>query len=431
MSENIDAMKQLLFLKTLTPEAQEIIMNRMAKAGEYMRADIIYYQLIENLLAAYLVIGTGKGYNEFDIFNWNWKIEMPTIEQLLEGIYAVAVNMDISEVFQQFAQWEWGYILPPDFVLNFSNMLPFFFSISQNPQVCYWIVGIGVYGQSHYDYALYFSPSYQMLPPTPWGVVYYPSAIVASVPELSVNPRVVEEWASLLGSRVLAEYLAIKVDCLEQLLENAFFLGFNMLDFSKFHPKSTFNNVEGIKFKFKQGYELFIPSIDFFMFGFYLDFSRLGIDRLMNLTDKILQSAVTKFGYYRGMIQLSLFQSPWSALLRRKTYEEMKNYHIHRSVQKYATHAYNIQMLVNALYRKLDKYGLNQTDKWKYRLAFLDLIYRLRVGHKRAKEWKAKLSDDEFRDMWFNKWTALGLNTSILEEIYGDFITCQRQIPKM
>jgi hypothetical protein len=429
--ENISAQKELLFLKTLTPEAQDIIIRRMANAGEYLRQDIMFYQLIESVLAAYLAIGTGKGWNEFDIFNWNWSISLPTIEQLLEGQYAIVINIDVNDLFRDFASIEWGYELPEDFVLNFSNMLPFFFLININPQVVYWIIGIGVYGQSHYNYALYFSPNYEQLPPTPWGVVYWPSSVVASVPQLSVNPTVVAQWAEMFGSKLLAEYLALKVDMLEQILLGAFFLSFNMLNLSVFLPKSYFDSVEGIKFSFKQGYKLFIPSIDFLLFGFYLNVSRLGIDRLMNLTDRVMAEAVTKFGYYRGLIQLNLFQSPWSGVLFRKTEVEMENFHIHRSVQRYAVHAYNIQLLVKRLYRKLDSYGINQFDKFKYRLAMLDLVYRLRIGHKRSKEWKTELSDDEFYRMWLSKWETQGLNTSILQEIYGDFITCQKQVLKM
>jgi hypothetical protein len=54
----------------------------------------------------------------------------------------------------------------------------------------------------------------------------------------------------------------------------------------------------------------------------------------------------------------------------------------------------------------------------KYYHAALEVVYKNRQSHNRIRNWKTQLSDDEFYQMWLEKWKTLGLNSSKLQQIY-------------
>ena len=240
------------------------------------------------------------------------------------------------------------------------------------------------------------------------------------------------ELYSLIGQTEIADYIIERREWIEQCMEQGIFLGANLLGYSKFAEKIKKYDIEGalIKLKTKLGEEIeyAIPNIDFPSWQFILGITPLGIGRFTAFDTTVFKNVASRFGYYRGLRQKFRFQSPFTPLVWRKSFEEMRSVHKHRSALKFGTHRYLINTIRNQIKRKLSRLGYDGFTINKYVNAVIDLVYQLRKGHRKSREWKTKLSKEDFKKLWLDKWTKLGLNKSMLLELYEVYIGCQEKV---
>jgi len=394
----------------------------MTSINDILNFDSIWLQFMELNLALTMSANFGLGLTGFDIFQVDFNFELPSIEELLQGINIKVFEVDLESIFREFMNFEFNIEFPVDEILDYFNTLKYFFKLDMFPGISGGYSPCCKYGEGRFGFCAYYDPTLTVrIPPT--TATPGQNSLLQTVAQSSLNPQVLTQWTTLLGNENLARALLTKMDYTEQILENAFFLGLNMLGYSQFAPRSYQDGVEGVYMTFSDGTTLFISSVDTIFFGFILGKSLLGLDRFVPPGATAFTSVGPRFAYYRAMRQKARFQSRASALVWRRRWEEMQSVHRSRAILKYATHRFNIQMLRRKVKNMLRHHVTNPFDLNKYVIATVDLVYRKRVGHKKAKEWKSKLTDEEFKEMWLDKWEAQGLNRNLLQQIYGEFIT--------
>jgi len=427
MAEDIVAEKTLLFEKLLTPDAQQVLISRFANAQQYLSFDVAYLTLLQQLLGLVLSANTNQGMSGFDIFNLNWAFELPTIDELLQGIYLKPIQIDINQLFIDWASTYLNISLPENFKLDRWGVFTFFFVRDRYAVLFDLVVRNGKYGESHYDSALYYNPAMVSALPY-WGDIVYSGMLSGTLAQMSWNPMVVVQWARVFKNEAFANALALKIDLLEQTLEKAFFLDFNILDYSRFPDEGTVDGVPCAVIHTRQGYDLRVPVIDLILFGWIMDVSCFDIDRFSELDKSSISQTFSDFTYYRFEQQLTSWMPPTDSLLFSRSYEEMTDITKSKIVHTYATHRYMIARIRRIVKSTLQGYNLDAYTLNEYVMAVLDLVYRKRIGHQRLKGWKAQLSDDDFHDMWKQKWEKAGLNTTILDLLWERFKDMQKVV---
>jgi hypothetical protein len=117
------------------------------------------------------------------------------------------------------------------------------------------------------------------------------------------------------------------------------------------------------------------------------------------------------------MKQKQRFQSMATELLF--TVPEQERLSIPRSprVNVYGVHRHAQEQIRSLVTRVVPEAGPSELVRYYH--AALEVVYKDRESHRRIRNWKTQLSDDEFYQMWLEKWKTLGLNTSKLQQIYG------------
>jgi len=419
---NIEVQKQKLFAKVLTREGTETTIKRMQQINDILNFNTWWLSILETLTGLWFTPQFGFGLTEFDIFHIDFDFELPSLDDLLKGIYIKINTLSLEEIFRDFLKIDFNIDFPEGQLLDFGNTLYYFFKDPFLTGIAQPFICDCIYGESYYGKCCYYNPQRYIY-------LYRPSQFdqlsgtLQTIGQMSVNPQVLAQWTDLIGNRTIAEVVVQKVDMLEKLMNNAFFLGFSILGHSIFAPREYKYNTYCARVSFSDEVTMCLPSIDAITFGFILDQSLLDVDRLIDPTTTGYKSTASRFAYYRMLRQKRRFQSPISGLVFMHRYQAMQSPHKNPSILKYATHRFNIRMIRERIKRKLIRRGMNVFDVNKYVMATIDLVYRKRIGHKRIKQWKAKLSEDEFKQLWLDKWVTQGLNKDLLLELYGEYIT--------
>lgn len=435
---SIEAKKQKLFEKTLSIDATDITYNRMLQINDILNFNTMYIQLINILASLATVADYGIGLTDFDLYHIDFDFELPSLDELLAGIHIKQILKSLEEVYSEFAKIELGIDYPIDQLLDYLRTLQQFFKADIWGGIGVpWIFDYGQparYGITYYGTGYYYKFTlpevrYVKLPLTLTS--QQASGITQTIQQASLNPQVVAQWKVLLGNEQLAKAMTFRIDFLEKIMEKAMFLGFNIMGYSQFAPKAHKYGADGVEIQYSENIMLFLSSLDRALFGFILGITPLGVGRFTKENFTIFRSTAPRFAFYRALRIKRRFQSPISGLVFRRGWEAMRNHHKNPSIHKYATHRINIRMLRHRVKNRIAHLVQNAFDQNKYVMPVVDLVYRKRVGHKRSMSWKAKMSDEEFKKLWLEKWAAQGLNKDILNMLYGEYITWQKAVKKL
>lgn len=430
MPRTVENQKQKEFLKTLSEEATDLITERMYQISEVLNFDLIYLSILDMLVGLNLVANLGIGLTDFTLYHIEFNFRLPTLDELLQGLHIIVEQISLEDVFSEFMDFEFGIEYDPSISLDFPTTIFYFFKNDIFPGISFPNLPIGRYGIDKYGKCIYYTPYL----PAPFKPTMPESAtdnLISQITKLSISPHIQAQLVALGVHPDLVKGLTRKVDWFEKCMEKGFFLGANLLDYSRFAPKIYYNGQEGAEIEIEPGKKIFVPNIDMVSFGFILGVSQLGLDRFVVTNTTIFRTTGPRFSYYRAMRMKQRFVSPISGLVFRKTWREMQSVHKHRSSLKYGTHRHLIEQIRRQVKgylanRDLDAFTLN-----KYVNAVVDLVYRKRLGHKRTKLWKTTLPEDYFRKLWIEKWKTMGLKKEILEELYSRFSYMQEVTTKL
>jgi hypothetical protein len=256
------------------------------------------------------------------------------------------------------------------------------------------------------------------------------SGLISQSTYLSVTPWVVEQYAVMLGNRQLGEAVAMRVDFLEKVLKDAFFLGFGILGYTPIRSKEVKIGQEGVTVHLTVDGEdigIFVNSLDKITYGFILGVTPLGLGRFtLSETYTIFRNTAARYAWWRAMKQKELFVSPVSGLVFSVPLEQRESVPRSPRITVYGTHRHAQEEL-----RKLVRTLLPDTDIFtqnKYYLAALEVAYKNRIVHARLRRWKQMVSEDRFHELWLQKWESMGLNTNVLEEIYARVISWRKPL---
>jgi len=392
----------------------DTLYDRFLQVSEILNFDLNWLSLTEMFTALSLSVDFELGLREFDTFNLEFKLDLPSLDELLKGIWTHIEPLTVDDVYRDFKKFYEGIELPIDFTLDYTNTVNEFLK----RKIPRGGVEFARYGISRYDESVY----------APEGATEkYPNTLVPLI-KSSSRPKHIVEMLKAYGIKeeVIDAYLN-RITLLQKSLENGFFLGFNILGFSKFPPREG----EYAVIKITDEVKLKIKTLDQAFMGFILGVSRLGVDRFTSRKTSIFTRRAGYFAYFRALLQKRRFVSPLSILVHKEKYFGMREVARSRRALRYGMMR-NIQYLIRGMIKNYLKNKI--TDPFelnKYVLAGTEIAFKDYTRHKGIRSWKLRYTDEEFKQMWLEKWVAMGLNRNILEEIYGKVILWKDQLKRL
>jgi hypothetical protein len=429
-ANGVEYQKQKLLAKT----DPEVTYRRMVAVSEVLNLDLFWNNMIRLLAGLLTASDFGVGLTDFYLFHANFRIRLPTLEELLRGIYIALEEVPLEWDFSEYVGLDLGLYFDPSWKLDYPNTLLWFFKTWMYPGIAspYVNLRIAYFDVTKYGEGVYYTPGAPPPPGAPVGAlganpVLAPeqtSSVLSLTQKLSVTPWVVAQYAVMFGNYQLGKAYAMRVDFLESVLGDAFFLGFGMLGYTPIRSKEVRDGQEGVTVHLRvdgKDVGIFVNSLDKVTYGFILGVTPLGLGRFTPPEAfTIFRNTAARYAWWRAMKQKELFVSPVSALVFTVPPEQRESVPKSPRVSVYGVHRHAQEQLRD-LVRRVVPDARARADAFTqnmYFIAALDLVYKDRVSHKRIRNWKNIVSDEEYRRLWLEKWQAMGLNTSTLEALY-------------
>ena len=426
MSSSVEPQKQLLLQKTIGDEGPEITRKRMTAIDDILNFDSVYEAMIEMLAALMTSSDFGIGLTDFSIYHVNFTFRLPTIDEILSGIYIVPVQISLEEDFSQYVKLDLGLYFDPSWMLDYFQTLNWFFKDGVFNPISWQFTysKVALFDVTKYGEGVYWegdtAPSNPTLGQPVQLTPVQSNALLSLSHYASVKPWIVRQYTVLLGNEQLAKAYLMRKDFLEKTMKDAFFLGFSMLNYSPIRTKEIQNGVEGVTIHVtvdSQDVGIFVHTLDRVCYGFILGVTPLGLGRFTpEEAYTTFRNTGPRYAFWRAMKQKQRFQSMATELLFTVPEQERLSIPQSPRVNVYGVHRHAQEQLRDLVMRVCSDAGPSQLVS--YYMAALEAAYKDRVSHKRMRGWKAQLSDEEFKRMWLEKWETLGLNTSKLLQLY-------------
>ena len=426
MSNNIESQKQLLLQKTIGDEGSEITRKRMIDIDDILDFDSIYEAMIEMLAGLTTSSDFGIGLTDFDIFHVNFTFRLPTIDEILAGIYVVPIQISLEQDFSQYVQFDLGLTFDTSKLLDYTQTLNWFLKdgITNPVSWQYTYQNVALFDITKYGEGIYWESDTVPVNPTLGQQIQLnplqSDTLLSLSHQASLKPWIVKQYTVLLGNEQLAIAYLMRKDFLEKTMKDAFFLGFSMLNYSPIRTKEIQNDVEGVTIHVtvdSQDIGIFVQTIDRICFGFILGVTPLGLGRFTpEESYTTFRNTGPRYAFWRAMKQKQRFQSMTTELLFTVPEEEKQSIPQSPRINVYGVHRHAQEQIRDLVMRVVSDAGPNELVKYYH--AALEVVYKNRQSHHRIRNWKTQLSDDEFYKMWLEKWKTLGLNSSKLQQIY-------------
>jgi len=423
VASGIEGQKWSMLMDTIGDLAPDITQRRMIAISDVLNFDLFWNNLIRLLAGLLTVTDFGVGLTDFDLFYANFRIRLPTLEELLAGFYIVIEPISLEWDFSDYVQFDLGQYFDPNWTLDFPTTLAWFFKSWDQPELGlpYLEDKIARFDVTRYGEGVYYEGALDVtLGANPPLSAAQASALLPLTSYLSVTPWVVEQYAAMLGNYQLGKAVAMRIDFLEKVLKDAFFLGFNMLGYTPLRAREERNGVEGVTVRITvdgKDVGIFVNTLDRITFGFILGVTPLGLGRFTaEKMYTVFRNTAARYAWWRAMRQKEAFVSAASRLVHTVPLEETTSIAKSPRILTYGVHRHayeEIRGMVARVVGETDPITLN-----KYALATIEAAYKNRIVHKRSRKWKARMDDESFKRIWLEKWTTMGLNRHVLEELY-------------
>ena len=430
MSNNVESQKQLLLEKTIGDEGPQITRKRMRDIDDILNFDSIYEAMIGILAGLITSSDFGIGLTDFDIFHVNFRFRLPTIDEILAGIYVIPIQISLEQDFSEYVKFDLGLLYDPSKLLDYTQTLNWFFKDGiLNPiswQYTYQKIAqiIAIFDKTKYGEGVYCESDLPPTNPTLGKQIQLnplqSNALFSLSHQASLKTWIVKQYTVLLGNEQLAMTYLMRKDFLEKTMRDAFFLGFSMLDYSPIRTKEIQNGVEGVTIHVtvdSRDIGIFVQTIDRICFGFILGVTPLGLGRFTpEESYTTFKNTGPRYAFWRAMKQKQRFQSMTTELLFTVPEQERQSIPQSPRVNIYGVHRHAQEQIRDLVMRVIPDAGPSELVKYYY--AALEIVYKNRESHHRIRNWKIQLSEDEFYKVWLEKWKTFGLNTSKLQQIY-------------
>jgi len=398
----------------------------MTAIDDILNFDSVYEAMIEMLAALTTSSDFGIGLTDFSIYHVNFTFRLPTIDEILSGISVVPVQISLEEDFSQYVKLDLGLYFDPSWRLDYFQTLNWFFKDGVLSPISWQFTysKVALFDVTKYGEGVYWEGDTAPTNPTLGQPVQLTpvqsNALLSLSHYASVKPWIVRQYTVLLGNERLAKAYLMRKDFLEKAMKDAFFLGFSMLNYSPIRAKEIQDGVEGVTIHVtvdSQDVGIFVHTLDRVCYGFILGVTPLGLGRFTPEEEyTTFRNTGPRYAFWRAMKQKQRFQSMVTELLFTVPEQERQSIPQSPRVNIYGVHRHAQEQIRDLVMRVVPDAGPSELVKYYY--AALEIVYKNRESHHRIRNWKIQLSEDEFYQMWLEKWKTLGLNSSKLQQIY-------------
>ena len=355
--------------------------------------------------------------SELEPLNFDFDVELPSVEEWLQGIKIKFEKIDLGEQWKRVLEEYLHEIVPPK--LDFSTFVEWnveeeWQPPTQEQQKRKLIVGVTKYAEGYVD------------PPVIrefLRATFY--ELFKRRPDFERLYTVYKETIEKLG---IAEHVAESTFNRIALLHNAmyenFILGYGILGISKLSPQGKYSSKVPV-FTWKREYfEANYAKLAELQAGFILGITPLGLGLLMP-RERFYKG--TKIGTtppwiwlvdWKGRRALNRFRATPPGIANYQKTDEMLDYHRSERVDQWhelQTIRYAVDSLVTELLK--DK-GIGAFELNLYRRAANQLIGHRKKRHRWGFGAFRSMSEEEFKEWWLGYWERQGLKREYLELIY-------------
>ncbi|RLG74801.1 MAG: hypothetical protein DRO23_05635 [Thermoprotei archaeon] len=335
---------------------------------------------------------------EFEQLLQTYEIELPSIEELLQGIIIKIVQEPLPDIKT--------YL---DMVLN--NIKKKFQEAFKERALAKGIYGESKYGQSYYDPLLvrkFITSSLEKLFYIRMGHVSFKEVIKTFKEEFNVNDN-------------LAKYIFNRIKLHHSTLQNTFILGYGVLGLSKLSPKASEETYTDV-LTFDD--EIITPKfrlLDHVHYSFILGLSVLGYSYLGAKETVYVEPSprICKWVNDIAFNTTNRYSATAFATANFAKAEERRYYYRSERADQYQAlqiFRYKIEDIVANL---LAGEGLTVTQLRQYKNAVNHLLALRAKRHGWGYKAFKAMTDEELKSYWKNYWIRQGLNSSLLEKIYS------------
>lgn len=351
---------------------------------------------IKNLSAS-LGLAFDIDLSEFDNFYQYFEVELPSLEEVLQGIYIKFKKISLPEI---------GSIIKyiED---NFTEEAKNTFLRNRNEKA--------VYGESRYDYSYY----------DPINVRRFLATVL---PRLVMEHFVPESQKKIVDNirdqynvhPDIAKYIYNRHKVVQGSLSQTMILGYGILGVSYLGKQTleeteiTIVNYDDIILNVK------LRNLGHTHIGFILGLSVLGVDALVPphgmykkpepqlpyIVDKLARNAINR--YWATPLGIANYNKP----------EERRSYLRSERADQYASLQLIRYSIENIVENTLKGENLTEIELRQYKNACIQLVMGRYKRHKWGYKTFQEMSDEEYKQWWINYWSRQGLNTSLLEKLY-------------
>ncbi len=420
---DLDSQKHKLHAKVFSEDGIVDSWGRLFDLEELLNINVNFNILVDGLLSLSFSQLFDINLPDFDNWNVDFNVELPTKEDIEKGKFIKLPKLDFHKSFRQFMKEIENKEIPEE-KIDRDTLIKYIFKEEVRGAVKEDIIPVGKYDETRYGECVFapidFIPKNLFESKRKW--------FTQKGKEISQKVSEYKEWNDLLIA---------KRKIIETAIKKQIFCDCWILDFSEFGEEDEEGRgiieVEGVGVVKADNISEIVLNMreereDAVLI---LDVTRLDAeDNTGTKTDYIL-SRFFDFIEWRSRRVLDRFLSPVQSAILSRTGEEKRDYHKHRSILKYGVTRQiirNIRRWVrDSLYNIVD----NQFEINKYCNLVIEYVFSSYEGHRVEKKWKEKLSDEEIRKYILTKAEAQGLNTQILSNLLEGAQIWKKQLEKL
>jgi len=407
--------------KVLSGSAVDVGFQRIRDIYPYLQQISAEYTLFFNFLNISSIYTLGLNPSELEPLNIDFEIELPSLEEYLEGIKIKIEPIEFPEAFKEFELEEFQIEIPP--LSTIEELTP---EIIIKPFVLpaietekrKLVIGVTKYGEGYVDPPLvreFLRSTYYML----LKKRFY----------LPLVRNYIDEFCKVLNIETpIIETLYNRAVLLHQALYEGFVLGYNVLGVSKLSRKEgDYYLIDVITYR-GDTVTVRFRSLQELLWGFILGVTPLGYGLLLP-REEIFKKRLSprrgievrvlpEFVHWRYRRLLGrMFATPL-AYSNYQRFKEMYDYHASDRTGVFGELTADKYFIESVVASILDRYDVDKVRQVAYRKAVLQLIGYVKKRHRWGYKIFRYMDEETFKKWWIEHWVRQGLNKAILEELY-------------
>ena len=397
--------KEKYHRKLLTPNAEFSNLMRTYDLEPHFSELAWKYITNSSALAMSLSLLLDIPLADFENINLEFSIDLPSFEELQQGIKLHIEPIDMTEMYYWMAKME----------AEMEALISSLYRKDMTEKRTYK----GVYGESRYGYA-YFDPP---------KVREFIRSTLLKYYELKTNEEAFKQFVDTVAERLkIAEGLKAtiynRLKILDHIQDNSFVLGYSVLGRSRLSQASSeettlkirdyYGEEREVKFKyFAEGLAGFILGVTALGYGYV--FPRTEV---LNVPEK--KGDPTAVKVIKERVERNIERFRYTAIVATNYSRPDEMIDVNRSdrAHQYMTLQTFRYLIENIVANRLRKRNVNRIQMRQYKNAVLTLISLKAKRHSWGWKLFEALTEDELKEYWIDMFVKQGLDRDILEELY-------------